>query len=196
MIDTLRHGLAVFMVVVLPPIWLMWWLIHPFVRFWRRLGPTLTYVAITVIILVPVVALWRVREHLLLADFGASRLTTALGIACLAVATYLFREMRQQLKIPVQSGLPELDLQREQVLLTEGIYGRIRHPRYAEVWLALLGWALLANHAGAYAAVLYCLPAIWLTVHFEEKELRDRFGQAYVDYCERVPRYWPRRKAG
>ena len=44
MIDTLRHGLAVFMVVVLPPIWLMWWLIHPFVNFWRKLGQTLTYV--------------------------------------------------------------------------------------------------------------------------------------------------------
>jgi hypothetical protein len=30
------------------------------------------------------------------------------------------------------------------------------------------------------------------TVPAEERLLRDRFGADYVDYCRRVPRYWPR----
>jgi protein-S-isoprenylcysteine O-methyltransferase Ste14 len=36
-------------------------------------------------------------------------------------------------------------------------------------------------------------PLLHLIVLLEERELPDRFGEAYVDYSRRVPRYWPRR---
>ena len=34
--------------------------------------------------------------------------------------------------------------------------------------------------------------AFWLIVLFEERELRDRFGEAYAEYARRVPRFVPR----
>ena len=34
-------------VIISPPFLLIWLLIHPFTRFWRKLGPAPTYLAIT-----------------------------------------------------------------------------------------------------------------------------------------------------
>ena len=42
-------------------------------------------------------------------------------------------------------------------LLVEGIYGRIRHPRYIELTLGTLGWALFANYLAGYAIVAFNL---------------------------------------
>ncbi|NIR38152.1 MAG: hypothetical protein GWO22_19870, partial [Actinobacteria bacterium] len=40
--DTARYVAAVLLVAMLPP-GVAWWLVvHPFVRFWRRLGPAWT----------------------------------------------------------------------------------------------------------------------------------------------------------
>jgi protein-S-isoprenylcysteine O-methyltransferase Ste14 len=36
------------------------------------------------------------------------------------------------------------------------------------------------------------VPALFAIIHIEERELRDRFGEEYVRYCARVPRFWPR----
>jgi protein-S-isoprenylcysteine O-methyltransferase Ste14 len=37
------------------------------------------------------------------------------------------------------------------------------------------------------------VPALFLVVILEERELRQRFGDAHVEYCRRVPRFVPRR---
>jgi protein-S-isoprenylcysteine O-methyltransferase Ste14 len=37
------------------------------------------------------------------------------------------------------------------------------------------------------------LPTLYLIVLLEERELRDRFGVEYEEYCRRVPRFVPRR---
>ena len=35
------------------------------------------------------------------------------------------------------------------------------------------------------------LTALLAIIHVEERELRDRFGEEYVRYCDRIPRFWP-----
>ena len=42
--DTFRYWVAAIMVVTFPPAFLLWFSIHPFIRFWRRMGVTVTYV--------------------------------------------------------------------------------------------------------------------------------------------------------
>ena len=54
------------------------------------------------------------------------------------------------------------------------------------------GSALIANYLALYLIVALWLPGIYVIVLIEEKELRDRFGAAYDDYCRRVPRFIPR----
>lgn len=38
------------------------------------------------------------------------------------------------------------------------------------------------------------VPLRHLIVLLEERELRDRFGEAHADHARRVPRYWPGRQ--
>jgi len=59
----------------------------------------------------------------------------------------------------------------------------------------LAGFALLANYLALYLVLAVGGLGIWLIVILEEKELRERFGPAYDDYCRRVPRFIPRRRA-
>jgi protein-S-isoprenylcysteine O-methyltransferase Ste14 len=80
--------------------------------------------------------------------------------------------------------------------LTEGIYARLRHPRYVEVTLWTLGYSLIANYTGVYLLWLLSLPTLHLVVLLEERELRQRFGASYDAYARRVPRYLPKRERG
>lgn len=72
---------------------------------------------------------------------------------------------------------------------TPMLYAHIRHPLY--VGWALAFWAtptMTVGHA-LYAAVLTGYMA--LAALIEERDLIAHFGQQYVDYMRRVPRYVP-----
>jgi protein-S-isoprenylcysteine O-methyltransferase Ste14 len=58
--------------------------------------------------------------------------------------------------------------------------------------LAFVAWSLFANYQAVYALLVLSVPVINLVAILEERELVDRFGEAYVRYRERVPRFIPR----
>lgn len=79
-------------------------------------------------------------------------------------------------------------------LVTVGPYRFVRNPMYIGAALALAGaalfyesWALLW-YCAAFAFVMYLFVVV-----YEEPALRATFGDAYVQYRERVQRWWPRR---
>jgi protein-S-isoprenylcysteine O-methyltransferase Ste14 len=140
-----------------------------------------------------VVGVWLGRELLLGTDFGSNGVTTILAVITVAAAYLLNRQRRRQLSFGMLSGIPELS--HEQYpgkLLTDGIYARVRHPRYIEAYLWALAYALFANYLGAYLTVALSVPVMYLVVLVEERELRERFGAAYEEYCRRVPRFVPK----
>ena len=88
------------------------------------------------------------------------------------------RHLQRQLRNSILLGLPELAPERYPGrLLTEGIYAHMRHPRYAQIVVALLGWALLSDYVAGYLVVLVVMAAIALVIPLEERELADRFGE-------------------
>ncbi|MCH7490282.1 MAG: isoprenylcysteine carboxylmethyltransferase family protein, partial [Gemmatimonadetes bacterium] len=116
------------------------------------------------------------------------------GAICAAFGITIAVKRKKYLTTAILAGIPELSRGGEKgKLLTEGIYGRIRHPRYVEALLGVLGYALIANYLGMYILFVLTVPAIYFIVVLEERELRDRFGSAYEEYSERVPRFFPRR---
>ncbi len=77
-------------------------------------------------------------------------------------------------------------------LVTSGVYAWVRHPVYSAFMLLCTGMLLIAGNAW-----FFILPFLYwglLTVlmqHTEEKWLKDRYGNAYKEYCRRVNRCWP-----
>jgi protein-S-isoprenylcysteine O-methyltransferase Ste14 len=78
-------------------------------------------------------------------------------------------------------------------LVTEGPFSLVRNPLY-------VGNLLLWTGFTVWSAKLWLLPVAWTLfllqysaiIRFEEDLLRQRFGEEYVAYTARVPRWWPR----
>jgi protein-S-isoprenylcysteine O-methyltransferase Ste14 len=133
---------------------------------------------------------------LLAVDFGTNPALIAVAAAILAASIVLRRNISRHLRFATLGGLPELAPETHpQPLLTEGIYSRIRHPRYIEVLLVMASLALVANNLASYVNWIVGVPSVLAIVGIEERELRDRFGSEYDAYCARVPRFLPRWKA-
>lgn len=195
MIDTLRSILAIALAVSVPPAVCLWFAIHPFARFWRRLGASATYGILALPFAGCIYGLYRIRGLLLGPDLGLHLPAVAGGVFLLAVSAGISRLRRKHLTFRILAGVPELSRAAgESRLLSEGIYARIRHPRYVEFTMGLLGWILIAGYAHLYILWLGTVAAIYLVVLIEERELRQRFGKAYEDYARRVPRFLPRRR--
>jgi protein-S-isoprenylcysteine O-methyltransferase Ste14 len=142
--------------------------------------------------LAAMVGLYLVREPFLRVEFGTSIPLIGLALVTLCAAAALFMKRRKHLTFKMLSGFPELSPDHYPgELLTQGIYGKIRHPRYVEVLLGTLSYALAANYFATYALVAPSVPTLYLIVLLEERELRDRFGSAYDEYCRRTPRFLP-----
>lgn len=75
-------------------------------------------------------------------------------------------------------------------LVVTGLYRRTRNPMYQGVILLLLAENLLFPDAGLLTYVL-SIAVVFHTfvVLHEEPALRRRFGDSYVEYCNRVPRW-------
>ena len=72
MIDRIRYFLGVLNLIVLPAGLFFWFVIHPWARWWRRLGPIRTYLIVLSVALAFGALLFRFRGLLLAADFGTN----------------------------------------------------------------------------------------------------------------------------
>ena len=192
--NSVRYVLAVVVLISLPPGLWLWFVIHPMAGFWRKLGAGWTYAILGPAVVGMMVGLFALRAQLVNTDFGTSLPLIALGAICAAFGLTIAVKRRKYLTMAILAGIPELSRGGEKgKLLTEGIYSRIRHPRYVEALLGVLGYALITNYLGMYILFVLTVPAIYFIVVLEERELRDRFGSAYEEYSGRVPRFFPRR---
>lgn len=88
---------------------------------------------------------------------------------------------------------PTLQLQSDHVLVTDGIYGVMRHPIYAAYFLGVIAQALLLNNwiAGPIGLVTF-IPIYLTRVPREEAMMIETFGDTYRAYMQRVGRLLPR----
>ena len=192
-LHTVRYVVAIMMLVAVPPAVLAWVVIHPLAAFWRRFGLWGTYAILAIPWVACMVGLYRARWLLLGPDLGTNLPVIALGLLCVVAAIAIARSRRRHLTFRILAGGPELSSGPDRgSLLTEGIYGRIRHPRYVEFAVGSLGYVLVANYAHLYLLWVASVLALYGVVLLEERELRDRFGVAYEEYARRVPRFIPR----
>jgi protein-S-isoprenylcysteine O-methyltransferase Ste14 len=186
-----RYWLAVLLYATLPPAVLYWYLIHPFAAFWRRLGIRWTFTVVGIVFLAVTLALASLHESVLAVSFRFSWPLAALGFVLYAVSIALEVSCRRHLKFRILAGVPEVSGKPGR-LLTEGIYARVRNPRYLSLFFGVAAFALILNYLALYLAFVLFVPAVYGIILLEERELRERFGAEYEDYLRRVPRLIPR----
>jgi protein-S-isoprenylcysteine O-methyltransferase Ste14 len=113
-----------------------------------------------------------------------------LGVAVLIAALAVFWRAHADLG---QNWSPTVELREGHTLVTNGIYGAIRHPMYASQWLYGIAQALLLHNwiAGAGGLLLF-LPLYFLRMPREEQMMVDAFGEEYRAYMGRTGRVLPR----
>jgi protein-S-isoprenylcysteine O-methyltransferase Ste14 len=87
------------------------------------------------------------------------------------------------------SGL--VAIQPGHTLVTNGIYGVIRHPSYIGLFINSLGWCLAFRSGVWVLLTLSLIPPLLARIDAEEKLLRSEFGDAYDVYRSRTWRLIP-----
>jgi len=87
------------------------------------------------------------------------------------------------------SGL--VAIQPGHTLVTEGIYGVIRHPSYLGLLVNSLGWGLAFRSGVGVLLMVALLPPLIARIRAEEALLRAQFGDVYEAYRQRTSRLIP-----
>ncbi len=106
-----------------------------------------------------------------------------LGYALLFVGIGIFME-----------GWRELHkAQKENRLVTDRLYGLVRHPQYTGLFVALFGEGIV-HWPTIFSVALFpvIVVAYYLLARSEERKVEEEFGDTYRAYRKRVPMFIPR----
>ena len=182
------HAVAGFVLFFELPIPIYWLILHPFNSFWRNRVRAAFWFAGLTAWTCGGVALWYFRNELLAAA-RPSWFAIAAGFVLIAVEGFLFVRVEHELGSRRLVGQAELTGTGE--MYSGGLYARVRHPRYAGMFCAVLGASLLAGTPLLWVALAIWCPFALIVIRLEEKELAARFGPAYEAYRKRVPAFLP-----
>jgi protein-S-isoprenylcysteine O-methyltransferase Ste14 len=168
---------------------LFWILIHSRVRFWRsrRYSPYF--------ILLPVwIGMWCAMAILTWPWRGVLLYSTPWtwlpATVLFAEGFWVYRLGARNFSGRQLGGVPEMSSS-PQALVISGIRARVRHPVYLGHLCELLAWSLGTGLAVTYGLTAFAMVTGFLMIHLEEKELEQRFGDAYRAYRQQVPALIP-----
>ena len=93
-------------------------------------------------------------------------------------------------------GWRELHRARQQTrLVTDGLYGLVRHPQYLGLFIALFGEGVV-HWPTPFSVILFPLVVLSYTylARKEERQMVKQFGDEYRAYQQRVPMFIPKGK--
>jgi protein-S-isoprenylcysteine O-methyltransferase Ste14 len=179
-------------VIVYPPIFLFWVLIHTRIDYWRTMGKrAYWYAGLAWPAISGPLFFW--RKTIFSVRLPTAWWVVAAGILALAAACLVYRQAARVISRRTLLGLVELEPQlNPQPVMQTGIYSKTRNPIYLAHWLLIFGAAAISGYAAAW--ILFGLDAIllWVLIRTEERELVARYGADFQAYMGRVPRFFPR----
>jgi len=182
------HAVAGFVLFFELPIPIYWLILHPLNSFWRSRVRAAFWIAGLTAWTCGGVALWIFRRSLL-ANVRHSWYAIAAGFALIAVEAYLLTRVERELGSRRLVGHAELTGTGE--MFSGGLYAHVRHPRYAGMFCAVLGAAMLAGTPALWIVLVCWCPFALIVIRMEEMELAARFGPNYEVYRQRVPAFLP-----
>lgn len=121
------------------------------------------------------------------ANPGTARMLASMIVAAVSTAFvwWAVRHLGRQWRI--QAGLYA-----DHQLVRTGPYGIVRHPIYTSMFGMLIATGLIfAPWWRLAAAIVFFIAGNEIRIRAEEKLLRERFGEAFVNYQKEVPAYVP-----
>lgn len=89
---------------------------------------------------------------------------------------------------------PHVEFDPPKVFVASGPYRWVRNPVVITLMATVLGLAIYLNSIGILILFAIGIPlAQYQVTKIEEPNLRNRFGDSYVEYCKRVNRWIPMR---
>jgi len=122
---------------------------------------------------------------------AALMLLPIMGVITIGLGLFLFAHSLGRFATEGEGTLAPWDPPRK--LVVRGPYRFVRNPMISGVILILIGETMLFQSPalGAWALTFFAINAVVIPL-IEEPQLRDRFGEAYIEYCNHVPRLIPR----
>ncbi len=184
--------LALITIIVWPVIPLFWIPLHFTTNFFRKLGiftyafPLITWLPIAYII-------YRNRTLILQERLLFPFVINISGIMLLISGFLLHIWTGWLLKLWGLIGLPEVFVKQKGKLVTHEAFSVVRHPTYLAHTLIFLGVFLYTEVLIIGIITLLDILVINIVIiPLEEKELLNRFGDKYIQYKNKVPRFFPR----
>jgi protein-S-isoprenylcysteine O-methyltransferase Ste14 len=185
------HAVSGFFLFFELPIPIYWLIIHPFNSFWRTRVRAAFWFAGLFAWITGGVLLWHFRNALL-AQVRPPWIAIIAGFALIFVEVYLFARVERELGSRRLVGHAELTGTGE--FFAGGLYAHVRHPRYAGMFSAVIGSALLCGTQALWITLVLWFPFALIVIGLEERELMARFGPSYESYRKRIPAFLPFRK--
>jgi protein-S-isoprenylcysteine O-methyltransferase Ste14 len=183
--------LALFYLVLLLWIPFFWFVFHPVIGFWRRLGNRAFWVALPVW-LIFAAGITTARHALLAQRLDRNALTWAVGGVLFFVASWLDGQTRQAFGWRRLVGVTEINTKHRLCgVIRTGVYGRVRHPRYLLYMLMILSMAFLTGAQAIFLLAILNVLLYQILAPLEERELLDQYGPHYEAYRRSVPRFVP-----
>ncbi len=122
---------------------------------------------------------------------GEQKLTTASPLALATLATCFLAFLISVVVIQGRMGFaPSANtFGKPQHLVTQGIFQYSRNPIFAAFLLPLVSLSLLSLLAAVVTTTFYMAVMTLTVLRTEERDLVKLFGQTYVDYAAKVPRW-------
>jgi len=103
-----------------------------------------------------------------------------LGVVLILLALIVFWRSHADLGL---NWSPSLEIRTEHTLITNGIFGYIRHPMYASQFIWVIAQPLLIqNWIAGFLDLFVFITFYFLRVRAEEKMMLDTFGDEYREY--------------
>ncbi len=111
------------------------------------------------------------------------------GIASMIAGVVIRRIARRDMGKQFSIALRTLD---DHVLVTDGIYARIRHPAYTGDLMFQFGVPLLFGSGRGLLVMLLLIPFVYIRIGLEERMLIEKFGDKYRRYRKHSGALLPR----
>jgi protein-S-isoprenylcysteine O-methyltransferase Ste14 len=124
------------------------------------------------------------------ANYSLPNWASWLGVILILLALLVFWRSHVDLGL---NWSPSLEIRTEHKLITNGIFGYVRHPMYASQWIWVIAQPLLLQNWVAGFIDLFVFTLFYfMRVRAEEKLMLDTFGDEYREYMNKTAAIFPK----